>query len=69
MLDRLESKLRKLQKASLQNALSERKSDAARRFLDARLEGLDYVSSASTQYSEVIKLYIGISIQIIPLSL
>jgi len=53
-IDRLESKLRKLQKASLQNALSERKSDEARRFLDARLEGLDYVSSASTQYSESI---------------
>ena len=61
--DRLEFKLRKLQKASLQDALSKRKLDEARRFLDARLGGSDYVSSASTQYSEVIydftsKLYV-----------
>ena len=56
LLDRLESKLRRLQKSSLQSALSERKSDEARRFLDARLEGLDYISSASTQYSEVAKM-------------
>ena len=36
-LDRLESKLRKLQKSSLQKALSERRLDEARRLLDARL--------------------------------
>ena len=36
-LDRLESKLRKLQKGSLQKALSERRLDEARRLLDARL--------------------------------
>lgn len=52
-LDRLESKLKRLQKTSLQKALSERKSDEARRFLDARIEGLNNISSASTQYSEV----------------
>jgi len=53
-IDRLESKLKRLQKASLQKALSERKSDEARRFLDARIEGLNHISSASTQYSESI---------------
>lgn len=51
-IDRLELKLRKLQKVSLQNALSERKSDEARRLLDARLQSLDYLSAATTTYSE-----------------
>lgn len=38
-LDRLEFKLRKVQDVSLQKALSERRSDEARRLLDARLIG------------------------------
>ena len=52
-IDRLEVKLRKLQKVSLQKALSERKSDEARRLLDARLQRLDILSSATSTYSEV----------------
>jgi hypothetical protein len=51
-IDRLEVKLRKLQKVSLQKALSERKSDEARRLLDARLQRLDILSSATSTYSE-----------------
>jgi len=45
-IDGLESKLRKLQKVSLLKALSERKSDEARRLLDSRLQDLDFLSSA-----------------------
>ena len=52
-LDRLELKLRKIQNVSLQNALSERKSDEARRLLDARLQTLDYQSGPTLAYSEV----------------
>ena len=37
---------KKLQKISLQKALSERKSDEARRLLDAGLQDLDFLSAA-----------------------
>ena len=52
-LDRLELKLRKLQNVSLQKALSERKTDEARRLLDARLETIEYLSGSTLTYSEV----------------
>jgi len=45
-IDGLESKLRKLNKVSLLKALSERKSDEARRLLDSRIQDLDFLSSA-----------------------
>ena len=48
--DRLELKLRKLQKVNLQTALSERKADEARRLLDARLQSSEYLSVVSFRY-------------------
>ena len=62
--DRLELKLRKLQKVNLQTALSERKADEARRLLDARLQSSEYLLVVSFRYLRD-PYYLGVEMDLI----